>query len=113
MYLGDIPVDVKSLSYDQCPTKYIRKIINRAAEAFQKQHAKMAGLSIGIALITLGLAERRASRIGRKEFCTAIENGTAMLKEGKKPVLLFYHDPWTGDVQARTIVLKDLKRNLS
>jgi len=117
MYLGEVPVDVKNLSWDpSLPTRnYTRKILEQAERAFHKQDAKLVGMGIGIALIMLGLAKKRVSktRIGRKEFCIALKNGLALVKDGRKPVLLFYHDPWTGDVQARTETLEDLRKLFS
>jgi len=104
MYVGEIAVDVKKLSWDQSlpRLKYTRKIIERADQAFQRQGAELVGIGIGMPLILLGLAEKSASGIGRKEFCVALENGLALAKEGRKPVFLFYNNPWTGDVWART-----------
>jgi len=78
--------------------------------AFQEQHTELVGLDIGIAPVLFGLAEKSASRIGREEFHTALEKGLRFARDGRKPVLLFYHDPWTGDVQARTKTLERLKR---
>jgi len=112
MYLADIPIDVKSLCYDSSYPipKYVQKIIDRAIGAFQEQHAELVGLDVGIALLMLGLAEKSTSRIGREEFRTALEKGLSFARDGRKPVLLFYHDPWTGDVQARTETLEQLER---
>ena len=112
MYLGETPVDVKSLAYDLAyPTpKYVRKIVDRANRAFQEQHAKLVGLDIGAVLIILGLAEKSASRIGRKEFCAELKNSLRLAKNGRKPILLFYHDFWTGDIHARTETLERLRR---
>lgn len=115
MYVADIPVDVKSLSWDSSlePLKYTRKIIDRATKAFQSQHAELAGLSIGLALVMLGLVERRTSRVGRKGFCAALKNGLVLARDRRKPIVLFYHDPWTGDVQARTETLENLGKSFS
>jgi len=110
IYLGEIPVDVKNLSWDSSlfRSKYVRKIIERADKAFQRQGAELVGVDIGMALILLGLAEKSVSRIGRKEFCIALKKGLVLAKEGRDPVVLFYHNPWTGDVQARTETLDSL-----
>jgi len=117
MYLGEVPVDIKNLSWDYSlpPYNYTRKVLEQAEKGFQKQHAKLVGHGIGIALIMLGLAKKRASknRIWRKEFCEALKQGIILAKDERKPVLLFYHDPWTGDVQARTETLEDLRSFLS
>ena len=119
MYLGDgeVPVDIKNLSWDHLLPhyNYTRKVLEQAEKAFQKQHAKLVGHGIGIALIMLGLAKQRAprSRIGHGEFCVALEDGLTLAKEEREPVLLFYHDPWTGDVQAKTETLEDLRRVFS
>jgi hypothetical protein len=119
MYLGEeeVPVDIKNLSWDYSlpPHNYTRKALEQAEKAFQKQHAKLVGHGIGIALIMLGLAKQRApkSRIGKKEFCEALKQGMILAKEERKPVLLFYHDPWTGDVQAKTETLEDLRKVFS
>jgi len=115
MYLEDVPVDIKNLSGYRSSTRrnYTRKILEQAERAFNKQDAKLVGMGIGIALNELGLAKRPTSRIGRKEFCIALKNGLALAKDGRKPVLLFYHDPWTGDIQARTETLEDLRKFLS
>ena len=113
----EVPVDIKNLSWDYSlpPHNYTQKIFEPAEKAFQKQHAKLVGLGIGIALIMLGLAKKLVSKngIGKKEFCIALKNGLTLAKEERKPVLLFYHDPWTGDVQARTETLEDLRRVFS
>ena len=115
MYVAEISVDVKSLSWDPSigPHKYTRKIIDRASKAFQRQHAELAGLSIGLALVMLGLVKRRTSRVGRKGFCVALKNGLVLAGDRRKPVLLFYHDPWTGDVQAITETLENLRKSFS
>jgi len=104
MYVAEVPVEVKSLSRDSSLStrKYTRKLIDRATRAFQAQHAELVGLSIGIDLVLLGLAKRQSARVRKKEFCAALENSLVFAKNRRKPVLLFYHDPWTGDVQART-----------
>lgn len=115
MYVEEIPVDVKSLSWDPSLDlpKYTRKIIDRATKAFQRQRAKLAALSIGLALVMLGLVKQRTSRVGRKGFCVALKNGLVLARDRRKPVLLFYHDPWTGDVQARTETLENLRKSFS
>ena len=115
MYVAEIPVDVKSLSWDPSldSPKYTRKIIDRATKAFQRQHAELTGLSIGLALVMLGLVKRRTSRVGKKGFCAALKNGLVLARDRRKPVLLFYHDPWTGDVQARTETLENLRKSFS
>lgn len=119
MYLGEgeVPVDIKNLSWNHLLPhyNYTRKVLEQAEKAFQKQHAKLVGHGIGIALIMLGLAKQRAprSRIGHGEFCVALEDGLTLAKEEREPVLLFYHDPWTGDVQAKTEALEDLRRVFS
>ena len=104
--MEEIPVDIKNPSWDHSlPTRnYTRKIIEHAEDAFREQHAKLVGLSVGMALIMLGLSKERTSknRIGRGEFCIALKKGLSLAKDEKNPVLLFYHDPWTGDVQAIT-----------
>jgi len=117
MYLGEVPVDIKNLSWDHSlpPYNYTRKVLEQAEKAFQKQHAKLVGHGIGIALIMLGLVKQRASksRIGHGEFCEAIKEGLILATEERKPVLLFYHDPWTGDVQAKIETLEELRRAFS
>jgi len=112
MYVSEIPVDVKSLSWDPSLTapKYMRKIVDRATEAFHQQRAELAALSIGVALVMLGLVESPTSRVGKKSFYAALEDSLALARHGRQPVLFFYHDPWTGNVQARTETLKNLKR---
>ncbi|MGP8321892.1 MAG: hypothetical protein ACT6FE_06175 [Methanosarcinaceae archaeon] len=114
--LEGIPVDIKNPSWDRSlPThNYTRKVIEHAEGAFQEQDAKLVGLSIGMALIMLGLSKERTSknRIGREEFCMALKKGLILAKDERKPVLLFYHDPWTGDVQAITETMEDLMEDL-
>ena len=116
IFLEEIPVDIKNPSWGHSlPTRnYTRKIIEHAEDAFQEQHAKLVGLSIGMALIMLGLSKERTSknRIGRGEFCIALKKGLILAKDKRKPVLLFYHDPWTGDVQAITETIEDLREDL-
>ncbi|VUT27721.1 MAG: hypothetical protein SYNGOMJ08_00271 [Candidatus Syntrophoarchaeum sp. GoM_oil] len=115
IFLEEIPVDIKNPSWGHSlPTRnYTRKIIEHAEDAFQEQHAKLVGLSIGVALIMFGIAKKRASknRIGREEFCIALKKGLILAKDERKPVLLFYHDLWTGDVQAITKTIEDLKED--
>lgn len=116
IFLEEIPVDIKNPSWGHSlPTRnYTRKVIEDAEDAFQEQDAKLVGLSIGMALIMLGLSKERTSknRIGRGEFCIALEKSLILAKDERKPVLLFYHDPWTGDVQAITETIEDLREDL-
>jgi hypothetical protein len=77
--------------------------------------AQSQSRNLGHYLIMLGLAKQRASknRIRHGEFCEAIKRGLILAKDERKPVLLFYHDPWTGDVQAKTETLEELRRVFS
>jgi hypothetical protein len=111
MYVEEVPVEVKSLSWDTplSTLGYTQKIIDRAAKAFQVQQCGLVGLDIGIALTMLGLAKKESSGAEEREFCTALKNSLALAKNGGRPVLLFYYDPWTGDVQARAYTLEGLK----
>lgn len=113
MYIDGIGVDVKNLSWDpSLPTEsYVRKVIERSRKAFS-QNAKLASLSIGIALTLLSLETLNGSH-HPMDFRSILDRGLAFAAENKKPVLLFHHNPWTDDVAAQVETLSELKQTLA
>jgi len=109
MYLDGVPVEVKSLSWHESlpVSSYVQKVIERANEAFG-QKAKLAVLSIGAALSILGFQTRDS-----QDLCRQLTIGLKLARYNKKPVLLFYHCPWTQDVIAETKTLAELREALA
>jgi len=112
MYINEVAVDVKNLAWStNLPTQsYTRKVIERGQKAFN-QKASLAALSIGLALKLLRLSDE--SKEKAQEWCSILNKGLKLARDDKKPIFLFYHNPWTDDVTAQVDTLKDLKEKLA